>query len=58
MNGNIRPGDDITISGTVEKVRQHILLIATTGRDGVVRRHWIDPAEIKTRRPEGKGGKG
>ena len=52
----IRVGDDITISGTVEEVRSNILLVGTNCMDGVTRRHWVDPAEIKTIRPHGNGG--
>ena len=58
MDETIRVGDDITISGTVEAVENGCVLMAVKGRDGVTRRHWINPDEIKAIRPGGKGGKG
>lgn len=53
----IKPGDDVTISGTVETVDWRDLLIAVKGRDGVTRRYWIDANDIKTIAPNGRGGR-
>ena len=53
----IRVGDDITISGTVEATYYNRILIASTGTDGITRRYWIYPEDVKAVRPHGNGGK-
>lgn len=50
----INPGDDVTISGTVEEIwADGRYLIASKGTDGVTRRLWIEGACVKSVRPHG-----